>query len=251
LKDFAIITGAASGIGLELARLFSAEGISLLLVDRDPTLWAVASLLTSENCTVHVIVGDLMKEETFDRIAELASGLKIKYLVNNAGIGSYAPFTGDSRVHDMISVNVSAPLELTKLFVKQIIENKGKILNVASLGALFPLAQMATYGATKAFILNFSQALAAELRPFGVTVTALCPGPTATAFAKDSKMEESRIMMLAKCDAKCVADKAFKDFMKGKPVVIPGFINNVLAGLLRFSSSRLIMYLSRVFMSRR
>ena len=195
MKQTALITGASSGIGADLARLFARDGYDVVLVARsEEKLREVAEGIGKEHAgvTARVIVADLARPDAARDVVDALGGLPIDALVNNAGYGVAGPFVEtDVRSElEMIQVNVVALTHLTKLLAPGMVARKrGRILNVSSTAAFQPGPLMAVYYATKAYVLSVSEALAEELRGSGVTVTALCPGPTATGFAAASNME--------------------------------------------------------------
>ena len=188
-EQTALVTGASSGIGEELAKLAAADGCNLVLVARrQERLDALArDLSVAHGVSARVITADLANRAAPRRIAEeLTKGrLTIDILVNNAGLGIYGPFWERElgKELEVVQVNVVALTELTGLLLPGMISRKrGRILNVASTAAFQPGPWMAVYYATKAYVLSFSEAIAEELKGTGVTVTALCPGPTITEF---------------------------------------------------------------------
>jgi uncharacterized protein len=237
----ALITGASEGIGKELATLFAAAGHDVVLVARDQAkLHAVAqSLKKNHRIQAHIIVQDLGQPhaaETVYRTCQI-NGWAIDYLVNNAGFGLLGPFTTtDLSVEtDMITVNVTALTQLTKLFVPQMVASRsGRILQVASLASFMPGPLMSVYYATKAYVLSFSEALQEELRGTGVTVTALCPGPTDTKFKHRAKMNNPPHVDKSALDVRRVAQAGFNGMMKGQTVVIPGLAYRFFIFICRF-----------------
>src|ERR1700726_2477875 len=188
-KERTLITGASSGIGEAFARVLAARGDDLVLVARSAgKLEALAAELTARhNVRVDVVPADLSHSDASDGIvAELtARGIAIGTLVNNAGFGTYGEFAVLDAAHerDEVFVNVVAPVVLTRALLPAMIERgRGAIVNVGSTASFQPVPYMATYGATKAFVLSFSEAVAEEVRPHGIRVVALCPGQTETAF---------------------------------------------------------------------
>ena len=167
-----------------------------------------------------------------------AQGREIDVLVNNAGYGLFGRFleTSLDTELDMIQVNIVALTHLTKLLVRKMVARKeGRVLNVASTAAFQPGPLMAVYYATKAYVLSFSEALANELVGTGVTVTALCPGPTKTGFQARAQMEESKLVRGKEImTAETVARAGYAGLMKGKTVVIPGMSNKMMAQAVRF-----------------
>src|SRR5216684_4294091 len=200
VRETVLITGASSGIGLDLARIFAAKKFDLILTTRtEAKLRDLARELERQHkIEAHVIVADLAEPDGPHRIfAEIVRlGLPIDNLVNNAGFGAYGEFK-DIRLQedlDMIQVNITALTHLTNLALPQMIKReRGRIMNVASTAAFQPGPLMAVYYATKAYVLSFSEALANEVHGTGVSVTALCPGPTASGFQAGAAMNDSRL----------------------------------------------------------
>lgn len=224
MKHRALITGASGGIGLELSKIFAEKGNDLILVARNEAkLSNLKEELEKEyGISAEIIAKDLTKknaaEELFreTEMKNLASDI----LVNNAGFGSFGPFLDSDikRQHDMIALNITALTELAYLYGNKMRRaGGGKILNVASVAAFGAGPYMSVYYATKAFVLSFSEALAEELKKDGVTVTAICPGPTATGFAAAANLEKSNLFKLfGASPAKEVAEIAYKALMEGK-----------------------------------
>ncbi len=249
VKDHtALVTGASSGIGLELARCFAANGYALILVARDqPRLEHLAQELRSQSHQpVTVIPKDLAQPNaTAELMAQITQhGLHVDLLVNNAGFGSHGLFAEADLEQQtrMVQVNVTALMQLTRLCLPDMISrHRGKILNVASTAAFQPGPLMAVYYATKAFVVSFSRALENELAGTGVTVTALCPGPTATEFQRRAGVERTRLMTQRIMDAQTVARIGYDALMRGQAIVIPGARNRLLASAVRFLPARLVM----------
>jgi uncharacterized protein len=196
LKPITLITGASAGIGAAFADVFADRGHELVLVARRaPQLKAVAGAIeTRGRARPHVLVADLSQPDTPARIeAELKElGLAVQFLVNNAGFGLVGAAAKLERTRQlaMIDLNARVLTDLSLRFVPSLIEHRGGILNVGSLAGFMPGPGMATYHATKAYVLSFSEALYRELKPKGVHVTALCPGPVATEFQAHAGMPD-------------------------------------------------------------
>jgi len=242
-----LITGASGGIGLELARIFAEQGYSLVLVARNrERLEEIAVEL--KPTPVQVLAKDLALVGAAEGIHREVP--KVDVLVNNAGYGVYGPFVKTPLDDElgMLQLNMTALVVLTKLYLPAMVAAKnGKILNVASTAAFQPGPLMALYYATKAFVLSFSEAIGNELEGTGVTVTALCPGPTATGFQARTKLEKSRLIKRMKVmDARTVAEAGYRGLMAGKPVVIPGLMNKLLAQSVRFSPRVLVTKIARM-----
>ena len=236
MNKTALITGASGGIGYELAKLFAADGNNLVLVARnEQKLNEVKREIEKEfGVTVNVITCDLSKPRAAIEVFEATTNLNIKvdYLVNNAGFGDFGLFYERrfEKQSDMVSLNVTALTELCHLYLPQMVEKRhGKILNVASIAAFQPGPLMAVYYATKAFVLSLTEALSVELKGTGVTVTALCPGPTKTGFEDTAKLESSGLFKNLKVvTAKEVAIYGYKQMKKNKVIAIHGFMNRLI-----------------------
>jgi uncharacterized protein len=249
----ALITGASSGIGLELATIFAKNNIDLVLVARSAgKLNDLANKLS--NVKVTVLSKDLStataSKEVFDELN--AKGIQIDYLVNNAGFGDFGFFHESdwSKQAQMIDLNIKSLTELTYLFGKKMVERKsGKIMNVASTASFQPGPLMAVYYATKHYVLAFSEAINNEMSDFGVTVTALCPGPTESGFQDGADLHESKLVKGKKLPtSKEVAEYGYKAMMRGKAVAIHGVMNYLLANSVRFTPRNMVVKLVR-FMS--
>lgn len=254
----ALVTGASRGIGRALAREFAAHGHDLVLVARnEPELNAVAEeIRATHGVTTKVMVADLAQPDTPDQVfSRLESeGPPIDILVNNAGFGIYGKFLdADWREdRDLLQVNIVALTHLTKRFAKPMVaRGRGRILNVASTGAFQPGPLMTTYYASKAYVLSFSEALNNELEGTGVTATALCPGVTASNFQERARMHDARIVqgkLMTMMDAETVARVGYRGSMRGKPIVIPGFMNRALAFAVRLSPRAVVTKIVRQMM---
>jgi len=239
----ALITGASGGIGYELALLCARDGFDCILVARSrDKLDELAARLESEfRVKTLVVARDLAKPTAVDEIYEevSAASMSVDVLVNNAGFPVFGLFTQtDLRVElEMLQVNVVALTALTKLFLHSMVERRaGRILNLASTAAFEPGPLMAVYYASKAYVLSLSEALAEETRGTGVSVTALCPGPTESGFQARAAMEHSRLVRGKKLPtAAKVAAAGVKAMQRGDVVVVPGVRNKLLAASVRFS----------------
>ena len=233
MKDWALITGASQGIGYEFTKLFAADGYPLVLVARDETrLKQIAEELTAKHgVKVKVLPRDLSKPAAADEIfAELQQEqVNVGILVNNAGFGYQGPFVELEwqKQEDMVQVNITALAQLTHLFLKPMLARReGRILNVASTAAFLPGPYMAMYYASKAFVLSFSQALSEELTGSGVTVTAVCPGMTRSEFQARSGLKRADGFPMMEADV--VAWMGYRALMRGKRVVVTGWMNRLL-----------------------
>ena len=250
MKETALITGASSGIGLDLARLFAKDGYDVVLVARsEGKLRELAAELEREfKVKAHVVVADLAKPDAPRQLVDALS-VDVDVLVNNAGFGVTGPFaeTDLAKELEMIAVNVVALTQLTKLLLRPMVaRRRGRILNVASTAAFQPGPLMAVYYATKAYVLSFSEAIADELRDSGVTVTALCPGPTETGFAAVADMSATRLFNIAKPMSSIdVARAGLEGMKRGRRVVIPGVKNKLLTQSVRVSPRRMVTTIVR------
>jgi uncharacterized protein len=254
----ALVTGASSGIGLALSGILAKNGHDVVLVARTTSkLQEVGEELQKSGIRAHVITADLSRPNAaVDIVAELKRrNAEIEILVNNAGSGLAGPFVDNDlqRELDMIQVNIVALTQLTKLLLRPMVARKrGRILNVASTAAFQPGPLMAVYYATKAYVLSFSEAIAEELRDSGVTVTALCPGPTQTGFAEIANMTLTRLFtMMRPMSSAAVARAGYRGMMSGKRIVIPGAKNKMLVQSLRVSPRRTVTTLVRKFQENR
>jgi short-subunit dehydrogenase len=256
LKQTALITGASSGIGWDLAHLFARDGHDLILASRNEgKLRELATQLESQyRIAARVIPVDLERPDAPRELFE-AVQTPVDMLVNNAGFGLTGKFveTDLARELAMIQVNVSALVHLTKLFTKPMVERgQGRILNVASTAAFQPGPLMAVYYASKAFVLSFSEALAEELGGTGVTVTALCPGPTATGFATAANMTTTRLFTVMKpMTSQQVAKIGYNAMKRGRRVVVTGTLNKLLAQSVRVSPRRMVTRVTRTLQENR
>lgn len=251
-KKVALITGASSGIGKELAYLHAANNDDLVLIARsaDKLRDLKEEIKKKYKVEVSVIVKDLGEKDSSTHIFNDLYSRNIipYYLVNNAGFGDYNMFADSNwpKQEQMINVNIMALTHLTRLFLPLMIQNGGgKILNTASLAAFQPGPTMAVYFASKAYVLSFSQALNNELEDKNITVTALCPASTDTDFHKITVGEQGYLKERPMDSAKDVAIFGFKAMMDGKPVAIYGFKNRLLIFLSRFVSRNVVVRKAR------
>lgn len=236
---YALITGATSGIGYELAKLFAKDGYNLVIVSRsEENLQTTSNELSTEHGVGVVTIAKDLSElnapfEVYDEVK--AKGIQVDVLVNNAAQGQYGLFveTDLQRELEMIQLNIVAYLVLTKLFLKEMaIRNEGKILQVASIGGKLPGPYISVYHATKAFIVSHTEALVNELKDTGVTITALLPGPTDTDFFGKADMEDTKLVQEGSLsDPEKVAKDGYQALMSGKSEIISGFKNKVQVGM--------------------
>lgn len=246
-RSTVLITGASSGIGLELARVFSAHGHDLILTARRvERLEALADSL-SDRSRVHVIPLDLAKAKGPAKLCKAlaADARSVDVLVNNAGIMATGPYqamsASDARA--LLRLNVDALAALTQLLLPPMLERgRGRILNVSSVAGFQGLPGMALYSASKAFVLAFTEGLAEDLRGTGVTATALCPGPTRTEMtAGFDHLDPSGTLMASAAE---VAEEGYRACMGGETVRVPGFMNLAMVNWMRMQPRWLVRRLS-------
>ncbi|HLH55137.1 MAG TPA: SDR family oxidoreductase [Verrucomicrobiae bacterium] len=254
MDSWALITGASSGIGRELAIVFAENGYNLILVARDQArLAALADELRSvHNIQTRVLRQDLAEPGAAFNVFRSAQDIPVAVLVNNAGFGAYGPFAESDLAtqSSMMQVNIMALVELTHRFLQPIrAKGAGRILNVASTAAFQPGPGINVYYASKAFVYSFSYALADELAGTGITVTALCPGLTRTEFQKRAQLSESGAWPMM--SARAVAEAGYRGLMAGKRVVIPGLLNRIATFFARRTPPRITSLVVRKIHQRR
>jgi short-subunit dehydrogenase len=244
-QKWSLITGASAGIGLALAEQLAAAGSNLVLTARraDRLQQLAADLSTKNGVRVEIFGADLVRPEAPDQIYDFtkAKNIEIELLINNAGFGAFGNNheVPPQRLTEMIQVNCSAVVHLTRLFVPPMVERKhGDVLIVASTAAFQPVPFIAAYAATKAFDLIFAEGIAEELRPLGVRVCALCPGSTNTEFQQVAGQPD-RLFRVAETAAK-VARVGLEGLAQGKTVVISGGMNRLMIEAERLAPRRLI-----------
>lgn len=246
-----LITGASSGIGMEMAHVFAREGNNVFLVAREEErLRRVATNIEHQyGVKAWPLHLDLTSPGSVEKIrkAVRAAGLTIDVVINNAGFGEYGELiaTDMAREAEMIQLNCIVLTEMTKVYGAEMAKRgSGKILNVASIAAFFPGVHMDVYYATKAYVLSLTLAAAEELRPKGVQVSVLCPGPTKTMFQSHAHAGRSRFFGRAG-DARDVAEAAYRGVSRGKLIIIPGWRNKLSIFLSRFVPRRWLAPLVR------
>lgn len=235
-NDWALITGASTGIGREMVRLLAARGHNVLLLSRDRRrLQDVADEVIKEHrVQARVVPSNLADPTAAARVAESLSDVRISILINNAGFGAYGPFAAMdlARGTELMQVNMVSLVQLTHHLVQPMLKRRqGYILNVASVAAFLPGPNVNLYYASKAFVFSFSYALAEELRESGVSVTVLCPGTTRTEFFERASFHMSRPWPMM--DARTVAQAGLEGMFKGKRIVIPGASNKLMSTIVR------------------
>ncbi|MCC3156743.1 SDR family oxidoreductase [Hymenobacter sp. 15J16-1T3B] len=234
-SNYALITGATSGIGYELAKLFAKDHYNLVIVARDQqALDRVAADFRQQfGVEVVTIAKDLFQREAPFEVYETvkAQGLRVEALVNDAGQGQYGEFidTDINRELDIIQLNIGAYVVLTKCFLQEMVaRGSGKILQVSSIGGELPGPLQSVYHGTKAFVTSFTEAIREETKDKGVTITALLPGVTDTDFFRKADMERSKLVAEgSKADPADVAKDGYEALLAGKDKVVSGFMNKV------------------------
>lgn len=241
VRPVALVTGASSGIGLELARQLVRGGYdAAVTARRSDELRSLRDELAPFGA-VHVFPKDLARPGAAAELADelRAARLEVSLLINNAGVGTVGPYldTPWERTERMIQLNVTALAHLTRLLVPDMVRRgQGRVMNVASTAAFQPGPLMAAYYATKAFVLHFSEALSNELKGSGVTVTALCPGPTLSGFQAAAGMGRLRLLTGRRHpSSEDVARFGLAALMRGDAVAVPGWDNRLLTFAVRFA----------------
>jgi hypothetical protein len=247
LRPVTVITGASSGIGAELARVFARNGHALALVARrDDRLRALADEIgVAGGVKPLVIVADLQRGDAVRSIGDAlaAQGAEPQFIVNNAGFGLVGSVASLDRGEQlaMIDVNIRALTDLSLGFVDSLARHRGGILNVGSMAGFLPGPGMTVYYATKAYVLSFSEALHSELKRRGVRVSVLCPGPVPTEFASRAGVTGSLAPNFLSQPAETVAEAGYHGLMRGERVIIPGLNNRLIALLIRVVPRRLLL----------
>jgi uncharacterized protein len=248
----AVVTGASSGLGALFAQRLGERGFNLVLTGRDRTRLEEVRhrvIAAAQDCAATLITADLATGDGVVTLLRELGDRPVDLLVNNAGFGTYGPFgqSDTAREMDVIGVDVTALVRLTRAVLPGMLERRrGGVLNVASTIAFQPAPYQATYGAAKAFVLSFSQALWQEARHRGVTVTALCPGPTKTGFVDAlHNAEASQTAIYARlAEPGPVVDAGLRALNRGMPVAVPGLRNQVITFLPRITPRRLMTTMS-------
>lgn len=252
MKNYILITGASMGIGYEMAQQLAAQKHNLILVARsaDKLQQLQVQLMAAHQVDVKYIAKDLSDPAAAQALfAEVqAYDGVVSHLVNNAGFGGYGEFIETSLAHElnMINLNISSLVVLTKLFAQDMAQRKsGRIMNVASLLSFIPFPYYAVYSASKAFVLAFSETIAAELEGTGVVVTALCPGTVETAFHTPGMRQTNAMSANKPMLASDVAMAGVKLLLYGKGKKVVGFNNWFISNLPRFTPDRLMMRIKK------
>lgn len=241
-KTYTLITGATSGIGYELAKIYAEKGENLILVARRK---AILQQFQQQYANVEIVEMDLSQPDNAKKLFEISeqNGWQVSRLINNAGFGVFGDFaeTDLDREIAMVNLNIQAVMILTKLYLQSMkLRNAGEILNVSSVASFMPGPQMSVYYATKAFVTSFSKALRYELRETNIQVSILAPGTTATEFEKAANLENSKLFDRLKVQPlQDVAQSAVQNM--GKSVIIPNWLNKMLVWSSRFTPDFLLL----------
>lgn len=256
MKEIALITGASTGIGFEIAKLFAADNINLLIVSRDKQkLLKIKDEFESQyKIDVYTLATDLSSNSGVQNILDVvkSNSLIVNYLVNNAGFGDYGAFIERriEKYREMVHLNILSLTELSYYYGKEMVKKgKGRILNVASMAGLQPDPNFAVYGATKSYVISLTEAIHKEFEHSGVTVTVLSPGATTSNFMERADMGNAKLYASGVMSSVDVAREGYNGMMKGELHVIPGFKNKILGffsgimppGKLRLSVAAKIM----------
>ena len=231
---FALVTGASSGLGEEFARQLAHRGCNLVLSgrSRDKLETLASDLARINGVATRVVTGDLAEPGGAEQLGLIIDdlGVKVDHLINNAGFGSAGSLAASdaARQTTMVRVNCEAVVCLSRHFLPGMVaRNRGGIINVASTAAYQPTPYMATYGASKAFVMSFSAALASELDKSNVRVLACCPGPVPTGFQAAAGIPEGSVMKFAKLEPNAVVQSTLEAYTAGRVVYVPGAVNSV------------------------
>lgn len=257
MRPTALVTGASSGIGEEFARLAARDGYDLVLVARRAQRLErlAAALRSGSGATTLVVAMDLsLPDSASALLARLgARAGSIDLLINCAGFGHYGTVAGldEERQRRMVQLNVLTLTSLTCLLLPQMIaRGRGGVLNLGSTASFQPVPRMGVYGATKAYVLSFTEGLHEELRGTGVRACCLCPGPTATGFAEEAQMQDSRFLRLGAADARAVAIAGWAAVHAGRAVVVTGLANRLMVFSTRLGPRWLVRRIAGWVMAR-
>ena len=256
-RKTALVTGASGGIGYELATLFARNGIDLILVARQKEKLTAIKLDFERQYAIRVdcVAVDLSAPDAPDQLYQFCqtNQLTVDYLVNNAGYGDYGKLVGakPDLYPNMLALNVLSLTKLTYLFVRDMVgRGFGRVLNIGSLAAFQPVPQMAVYGASKSYVMHFTEALHAELKGTGVTATVLSPGVTQTGFVKRANMGNAVYAQGKQLTAARVAQAGYRGMMAGRLNVVPGLLNRLLAISTGLTPSRRLLLAISTFVMR-
>lgn len=248
MEQTVLITGASGGLGLEFAKIFAKKGYDLVLIARREKrlLDLKKKLEKAYGVRVEVLAKDLSQKDAAREIFQYTEEQKIAVdiLINNAGFGDFGRYADCEweKQYEMIQVNITALAQLTHCYLNPMLERGyGKILNTASIAAFEPGPLMSVYYATKAFVLSFTEALSVELKGSGVTVTALCPGPTKTGFEKNALLQDSGLFKnLKNAGAKEVAWYGYRKLMEDRVIAVHGNLNRMITAAVKIMPRKIV-----------
>ncbi len=251
-NEYILITGASSGIGLELAKKYAKQGEKLILVARRKDILEGFKEVYPDTVIFDYDLSNVDNAKALYQSTK-EMNLEVKFLINNAGFGEFGEFieTDMEKEINMINLNITTLMVLTKLYLKDMVEkNKGRILNVASIASYVPGPRMSVYYATKAFVKSFAEAVRYEVRKTDVEISILCPGPTETGFIKSSNLDDVKLFgKNALYTAEGVADYTIKHIDKG--IIIPGFLNRLGVFLSKIIPNFILLFLINIIQSRK
>ena len=257
MRPVTVITGASAGIGESLARVFAREGHELALIARrEDRLRTLADEIAATGARRPIVIAaDLLNAGVARLVGETlaAQGAEPQFVVNNAGFGlvGHASARDRNEQLDMIDLNVTVLTELSLAFVDSLARHRGGVLNVGSMAGFLPGPGMAVYYATKAYVLSFTEALHSELKPLGVRVAVLCPGPVPTEFAERAGLKSGMAPGVLTQSADYVAEAGYRGLMDGHRTIVPGVLNKVVTLLIRIIPRRLVLWVVDRRQSRR
>lgn len=252
----ALITGGSFGIGEELAKKFAKNGIDTILVARtEEKLMKVKQYIENNTSSkAFIYVADLTKVDLRKLYDEITSAHNVDILVNNAGFGTIGPFyrLDTKKEVEMVELNVRVLVELTSYFLKDWIKNRvrGTIVNISSLAAYMPIPYFATYSATKAFVLNFSEAIRREVEEYGIRVITICPGGIRTEFQKRADVPDKIYKMQNYMDVEEAVELMWKAINEGRSPYIPGFNNKVYGYIVSILPKTFVTKVGKIFMKK-
>ncbi|MDO4698244.1 MAG: SDR family oxidoreductase [Pasteurellaceae bacterium] len=253
MRSYTLITGASSGIGYELAKLYAEQGEPLILVARRK---AILAEFQQQYANVEIVEMDLSQPENAEKLFTFTEGQGwfVGRLINNAGVGAFGEFIDTELAQDvaMVNLNIQALMMLTKRYLQPMRQrNQGEILNVSSIASFMPGPQMAVYYATKAFVTSFSKALSYELKDTNIKISILAPGPTDTGFVKSANLQNSTLFDRLKAQsAREVAEEAVK-YLGRNRVIIPHWLNKLLVFSSRFAPDALLLRIVAMLQKRK
>ena len=254
MKKTALITGGSSGIGKETCFVYAQHQYNLILVARRiKNLTEIKNEIENKYAVkVQTIAMDLAVLDAAEKLYNEVKDTKIDVLINNAGFGLYGNFLDEDlkKEEQMLILNIITLTKLTRLFAKKMVKNGGgNIVNIASTAAFQPVPTLATYSATKSYVLNFSEAIAFELKPKNVFVTAICPGATQSEFGKVAGFKENADFFKGIPSAKALANFIYKSMQKKKTSTIHGLKNKIIAFSGRFAPRKMVTYIAYKLMN--